>query len=787
VRQERQWPDDAVSLLKMAAETVANAMLRRQAEEDLRASETRLRSIVRAAPTGIGLVSDRVFVEANDRVCEMLGYRPEDLVNVPVRGLYPTQEEYDYVGRHMYGAIDQVGTGTVETRWLRKDGRIINVLLSSTPLDLADRSKGVTFTALDITERKRAEQALQESERALRTLMANLPGLAYRCINAPGWPFEFVSGGILALSGYTPEEITFGGMVAYGDLIHPDDRQRVWDAVQDAVARNESFDVEYRIITKDGQEKWVFDRGRLVPVPHGGSAVLEGFVMDITVRKRAEAALRESELRFRDLADLLPQTIFEVDMRGYFTFVNRAGLEQFGYMEQEAPGVTALHMVIPADRERAAENIRKRLAGEETPSSEYTAIRKDGSTFPAFLYSTPILREGKPAGLRGIVVDITELKQAEAAVRESEQNYHEIFNATNDAIFIHDAATGDILDVNRTALETLGYGREEVGNLNAEAAGTGESPFTREDALGWIRKTAREGPQLFEWHTRRKNGDLIWEEVSLRTVLIGGERRVLAVARNITDRKRAETQTQEHLAELTRAWHANTLGEMASGLAHELNQPLCAIVNYSNGCLRLTRKKDYSMDTVRDSIERIAAQAQRAADIIKRIRGLVAKRDPQRTSLDLEVILAEAVLMLRDEALKHNVAIISRLEAGLPMVRGDSVEIEQVVLNLMRNAIEAMSDGQIAHQNLTISTRLSNPEEVEVAVADTGRGISPELSEKIFDSFFTTKRQGLGIGLSLSTRIIEAHGGRLWVESDGRSGATFRFTLPVEGATHGER
>jgi signal transduction histidine kinase len=241
------------------------------------------------------------------------------------------------------------------------------------------------------------------------------------------------------------------------------------------------------------------------------------------------------------------------------------------------------------------------------------------------------------------------------------------------------------------------------------------------------------------------------------------------------------------LAELTRAWHANTLGEMASGLAHELNQPLCAIVNYSNGCLRLTRKKDYSMETVRDSIERIAIQAQRAADIIKRIRGLVAKRDPQRTRLDLEGILAEAVQMLRDEALKHNVAIISRLEMGLPRINGDSVEIEQVVLNLMKNAIEAMSDGQTAHRNLTISSRLSNPEEVEMSVADTGRGISPELSEKIFDSFFTTKTQGLGIGLSLSTRIIEAHGGRLWVESDGRSGATFRFTLPVEGATHGER
>jgi len=274
--------------------------------------------------------------------------------------------------------------------------------------------------------------------------------------------------------------------------------------------------------------------------------------------------------------------------------------------------------------------------------------------------------------------------------------------------------------------------------------------------------------------------------VNLKTAMIGGQRRILAVVRDITDRKKAEAQMQVHLAELTRAWHANTLGEMASGLAHELNQPLCAVVNYSNGCLRLIRKEGYAMETVRNSIEQIAAQAQRAADILKRIRSVIAKREPHRAVLDLENILAGVVYLLKDEAVKHNVAIISRLEAGLPKIKGDNVEIEQVVLNLMRNAIEAMNDPQISHRNLTISSRLPDPHRIEVAVTDTGKGIPPELSEKIFESFFTTKTQGLGIGLSLSRRIIEAHGGRLWAESDGRSGSTFRFTLPVEGGTHGE-
>ena len=207
----------------------------------------------------------------------------------------------------------------------------------------------------------------------------------------------------------------------------------------------------------------------------------------------------------------------------------------------------------------------------------------------------------------------------------------------------------------------------------------------------------------------------------------------------------------------------------------------------SNGCLRLIRKEGYSLETVRSTIDQIAAQSQRAADILKRIRGLVAKREPQRTAIDLSGILGGAVQMLREEAEKHDVAIVSKWQRKRPVVKGDSVEIEQVVLNLMRNAIEAMNDPQVSQRTLTISNHVRDRRMIEIAVADTGRGIPPELSEKIFESFFTTKPQGLGIGLSLSRRIIEAHGGRLWAESDGRSGATFRFTLPIEGDNHGER
>lgn len=655
VRTRRDWPDELIQRLRLVGQVFANAMLRRRTEQALRASEAHLRSILRATPAGIGLISNRVLLEVNDRFCEVVGYRREELVNQNSRFLYPTQEEYELVGRESARQIKERGEGVVEARWKRRDGSIIDVLFHSAALDAADLSKGITFAVLDITSRKKAETRLQESE-----------------------------------------------------------------------------------------------------------------------------------TRFRQLAELLPQTVFEMDLKGNFTFANRAGLEAFGYTEAEVLRTNVLDVIAPSDHERALENIHKRLAGLKEDNEEYIARRKDGRTFPTLLYSTPILCDGKPAGLRGLLIDITERKRAEAALRESEQNYREIFNASNDAIFLHDTVTGEILDMNKTAFELFGYGPGEMSQFDSEAAGTGESPYTRWDAVKWIRKTAEEGPQLFEWLTKARNGDLLWEEVGLRPVVLGGHRRVLAVARNITDRKRAETQAQQHLAELTRAWHANMLGEMASGLAHELNQPLCAIVNYANGCLRLTRRPNYSMETVKDTIERIARQSQRAADIVKRIRSLIGRREPQRMLLNMESILADAVYMLREEALTHNVVIVSRLQTDLPRIKGDDVEIEQVVLNLMRNAMESMNDPKIAHRNLTVSSCLTDRREIEIAVQDTGRGIPPELSEKVFDSFFTTKPGGLGIGLSLSRRIIEAHDGRLWVESDGRSGATFRFTLPIEGDTHGE-
>ena len=1098
VHQERSWSEQTVSLLKMVAEILANALERKRSSEalaerlafetllsDLSATFVNLPTAAVDAEIEAGLAQVSDFLQIDRSVIVQLtpqGDAVEVTHSWAAAGLERVPEDFGLAGRFTW-AHERIKQGesvvfsdTADAppeAWGEKEYFTAQGIKSIAviPLCAGGSTLGaIAFSAMrthrrwseEVVQRLRMvgevftnallrkqserlvreqEQRLQESERKLRTLMGNLPGIAYRCANRAEWPFEFVSEGASALTGYTPDEITAGGAVSYGDLIHPDDRARVWEAVQDALNRGTQFELEYRIRTRDNAEKWVFERGRSVPSAGGVDASLEGFITDVTERKRAEMALRESESRFRELAKLLPQTVFEMDAEGRFTYANRAAAETFGYTEQEAVGMHVLQVIAPHDHERVIANMRRRLAGESFSDHEYTSLARDGRTFPVLLYSSPIVRDGRPVGLRGIVFDVTEQKraeqrlrelrdiidrspvlvflwrvepgrwpvefasenvvdslgysaddftsgraswpgvthpddvprleaevarylaegrrkwsqeyrlitrsgdvrwftdenlalvdengrvthiqsilldtterkqmedalfeserkyrelyegsrdgtattdldgrvlqcnsvfsemlgysseelkgmsvwdltparwkerekrivhrqvhargysdvfekeyirkdgsvfpvelrvyltrdaggkpvgtwaivrdiaerkQAEMALRASEKNYREIFNAANEAVFIHDPETGRILDVNETMLRMYGLSYEEALAADVADVSAGETPYSQADARAWIRKAAEGGPQVFEWLGVRRNGEPFWEEVHLKSIVIGGEPRVLAAVRDITDRKKAETESQQHLAELTRAWHANTLGELASGLAHELNQPLCAILNYSGGCLRLSRREHLPMETLRTSIEQIAAQAERAADIIKRIRSLIAKREPHRSDLDLKAILDDAARMLRMEANRHSVAVRWQLAPNLPRIKGDGVEIEQVVLNLMRNAIEAMSDPAVTRRILTISTRLRPDREIEITVTDTGRGLSRDLAEKVFDSFFTTKAQGLGVGLALSRRIVEAHGGRLWVESDGRSGATFGFTLPVEGTAHGE-
>jgi len=272
-------------------------------------------------------------------------------------------------------------------------------------------------------------------------------------------------------------------------------------------------------------------------------------------------------------------------------------------------------------------------------------------------------------------------------------------------------------------------------------------------------------------------------EDALKTAHDELEHRVADRTRELTDeiaeRKRAEDQARQHRDELTRVGAVIVMGEMATSIAHELNQPLTVISGCAQVCLDKLRSKGVKPEGLRDPIEQMADQAKRANDIIRRVRGFISKGDEVRGRIDVNQAIHDLVNLLHSDAREHESAIELNLADSLPPVWADTIQIQQVVLNLAHNGLEAMAESKPARRCLTIRTSALPDGTVEVTVGDTGRGISATVLNQVFEPFYTTKPSGLGMGLAISRSIIEGHGGRLWATSDGEKGTVFRFVLPV--------
>ena len=247
----------------------------------------------------------------------------------------------------------------------------------------------------------------------------------------------------------------------------------------------------------------------------------------------------------------------------------------------------------------------------------------------------------------------------------------------------------------------------------------------------------------------------------------------------ISERKQAEERSRDLQAELAHAHRLSLMGEMASGLAHELNQPLTAIRLYAKGCVRRLRSGEGTRDEILAAMDHLSAQVLRAGEIVGWIRSFVRKKQPRTSSVNVNAMVREAIDLLSNEGRNQHIAVKLDLSHGLPRVEADKIEIQQIILNLTRNSMEAINEDGCRPANITIHTSKSDNDAVEVTVQDTGPGMAPEVIERAFDSFFTTKPHGMGLGLSICRSMVEAHGGQLWASSKEGVGTTFHFTLPT--------
>lgn len=366
-----------------------------------------------------------------------------------------------------------------------------------------------------------------------------------------------------------------------------------------------------------------------------------------------------------------------------------------------------------------------------------------------------------------------ELRQANETLSERAN----LLDLTHDTVIVRDM--NDVITFwNRGAEERYGWTREEAIGRVSHAIIKTSSPAPLPEIQAELTRTGRWEGELL--HTRRDgNVVVVASRWALQRDDSGNPVAVLETNNDITERKRAEETLQKVQTELAHVSRVMTLGELTASIAHEVNQPLAAIVTNGNACLRWLGGTSPNFSEARLAVERIIKDSYRASEVISRIRTLVKKTPPRDDWVDLNEIIIEVFALAQSEARRNRVVLTRQLKSDLPLVRGDRVQLQQVVLNLILNGLEAIAKTKNGPRELYITSDRKDAENVIVAVTDSGEGLDPANLERVFDAFFTTKPDGMGMGLAISRTIIETHGGHLWATANTPQGAIFQFTLPT--------
>jgi PAS domain S-box-containing protein len=633
---------------------------------------------------------------------------------------------------------------------------------------------------VDIDEGKKAEEQSRFAAQ-LQAILNVLP--AYTWYAAPSGGLTFVNKRTADYLGVPKDHpLRFGiDIGAQWDdwipLLHPDDREEARKYWSNLLRTGEAGEHSYRVRSAQGDYRWFLTRIEPLQASDGTLLLWIGATLDIEELKCAEQALRESEAKFRDYAETASDWFWEIGPDYKFTLLtdNSFGSDPSGRIGT-AYWDRALDLETEPEKWRAVQATLD--ARRPFRDFVYRSVRGDGTPMYVKASGKPVFdASGEFRGYRGTGTDVTAIMRAQEALRESERSSRSAIDGIAGLVAIM-SPNGELETVNRQLFEYFGRSLEWLKNWGTNDA---VHPEDLPRILELFKRAMASGiPFNFELRLRRFDGEYRWFDnrgVPIRDDS-GRIARWYVLLTDIEDRKRALARLEQMQSDFAHMNRVSMMGELAASLSHEITQPIASARNNARAAQNFLDMQPPDLGEVREALSCVVGDTDRAGDIIDRIREHIKKAPPRKGQFDLNEAINEIVVLGRSEVTKNGVSVDTHLTEGALPVEGDRVQLQQVVLNLIVNAVEAMGSVQEGPRELSISTEQTQADGVLVAVRDSGPGIDSKHLERVFEAFYTTKSSGVGMGLSICRSIIDAHGGRLWAEANEPRGAVFQFTLP---------